>query len=93
MRRLYAAQPQALGSVLKFCTPKAAPVTLNQSAMQVEDLLNSIPMLFEGTQVQANCMAAATRAAVQTLKVRPCSGHASPTNVCPLPHHMCLPYL
>lgn len=61
--------------------------------MQVEDLLNSIPSLFEGDQVQENCMAAATQAAVQTLKVCPCSGPASPTGLGPLPHNMGLPCL
>ena len=53
--------------------------------MQVEGLLNNIPTLFEGTQVQENCMAAATQAAMQTLKVCPCSGPASPTDLCLLP--------
>ena len=59
--------------------------------MQVEDLLNSIPTIFEGTQVQENCMAAATQAAVQTLKVSPRSGTASPTGLGSLPHHMGFP--
>ena len=97
MCRLRAAQPQALGSIilrLQFVgTQRVLQSTDRKRTVQVEDLLNSIPTLFEGTQVQENCMAAATQAAVQTLKVRPCSGPASPTKLCPLPHQLGLPCL
>eukprot|EP00891_Asterochloris_glomerata_P005862 jgi/Astpho2/5862/Aster-02364 len=50
--------------------PESVVVPLHSSRSMVEDLLNSIPSLFEGNQVQENCMAAATQAAVQTLKAR-----------------------